>query len=144
MIEVAVMVAIAGVDAEEHYLYLAPYSERRDGPESVADYVNGRRRFFPMMTSGAPKMINRDQVIWIRYEKLPAIVELEMTVIEKLTILELADGSRMEGVVPIDRPREQSRISDVLNDPREEFVRIDDEHDTYFVNKRFIRSVIPR
>jgi len=144
MIEVAVTVAIAGVDPEEHYLYLAPYSERRDGPESVADYVNGRRHFFPMMTSGAPKMINRDQVIWIRYEKLPTIVEMEVTVIERLTILELADGSRMEGVVPIDRPREQSRISDVLNDPREEFVRIDDEHDTYFVNKRFIRSVIPR
>ncbi|HKR65350.1 MAG TPA: hypothetical protein VJZ00_16580, partial [Thermoanaerobaculia bacterium] len=125
MIEVAVQVAIAGVDPEEHYLYLAPYSERRDGPESVADYVNGRRRFFPMMAGGAPKMINRDQVIWLRYEKLPSVVELEMTIIEKLTILELSDGSRIEGVVPIDRPREQSRISDVLNDPREEFVRID-------------------
>jgi hypothetical protein len=144
MIEVAVTVAIAGVDPEEHYLYLAPYSERRDGQESVADYVNGRRRFFPMMASGAPKMINRDQVIWLRYEKLPTLVELEVTIIEKLTILELADGSRIEGVIPIDRPREQSRISDVLNDPREEFVRIDDESDTYFVNKRFIRSVIPR
>src|SRR5689334_25212328 len=110
MIEVAVTVAIAGVDPEEHYLYLAPYSERRDGPESVADYVNGRRRFFPMMASGAPKMINRDQVVWLRYEKLPAVVDLEMTIVEKLTILELADGSRIEGVVPIDRPREQSRI----------------------------------
>ena len=144
MIEVAVQVAIAGVDPEEHYLYLAPYSERRDGPESVADYVNGRRRFFPMMAGGAPKMINRDQVIWLRYEKLPSVVELEMTIIEKLTILELSDGSRIEGVVPIDRPREQSRISDVLNDPREEFVRIDDEEQTYYVNKGFLRSVIPR
>jgi hypothetical protein len=144
MIEVAVTVAIAGVDPEEHYLYLAPYSERRDGPESLEDYVNGRRRFFPMMAAGAAKMINRDQVMWVRYEKLPTVVDLEMTLIEKLTILELADGSRIEGVVPIDRPREQSRISDVLNDPREEFVRIDDEAETYFVNKRFIRSVIPR
>jgi hypothetical protein len=144
MIEVAVTVAIAGVDPEEHYLYLAPYSERRDGPESLEDYVNGRRRFFPMMAAGAAKMINRDQVMWVRYEKLPTVVDLEMTIIEKLTILELADGSRIEGVVPIDRPREQSRISDVLNDPREEFVRIDDEAETYFVNKRFIRSVIPR
>jgi hypothetical protein len=144
MIEVSVVVAIAGVDPEEHYLYLSPYSERREGPESVADYVNGRRRFFPMMAGGAPKMINRDQVIWLRYEKLPTVVELEMTIIEKLTILELADGSRIEGVVPIDRPREQSRISDVLNDPREEFLRIDDDHETYFVNKAFIRTVIPR
>ncbi len=144
MIEVAVVVAIAGAEPEEHFLYLAPYSDRREGPESVADYVNGRRRFYPMVAGGVPKMINRDQVMWVRYEKLPTVVELEVTIIERLTILELADGTRIEGVVPIDRPREQSRISDVLNDAREEFVRIDDDSETYFVNKRFIRSVIPR
>jgi len=144
MIEVSVMLALAGVDPEEHFLYLAPYSDRRDGPETLADYLNGRRRFFPMVASGAPKMINRDQIVWLKYEKLPAIVELDVTIVERLTIVELADGTRIEGVVPIDRPREQSRISDVLNDAREEFVRIDDEADTYFVNKKFIRGVIPR
>jgi len=144
MIEVAVTVAIAGLDPEEHFLYLAPLSDRREGPESVADYLNGRRRFFPMISAGVPKMINRDAVLWLKYEKLPDVAELEMTLIEKLTILELADGSRIEGVIPIDRPREQSRISDVLNDPREEFVRIDDESETYYVNKKFIRQVIPR
>ena len=144
MIEVAVVVALDGVDAEEYFLYLAPYSDRRDGPESLADYLNGRRRFFPMMSASVPKMINRDQILWMRYEKLPTVVELEMTIVERLTIIELADGTRIEGMVPIDRPREQSRISDVLNDPREVFVRIDDENDTYFVNKAYIRSVIPR
>ncbi len=144
MIEVAVVVALAGLDPEEHFLYLSPFSDKREGPETVADYVNGRRRFFPMVAGGAPKMINRDQVLWLRYEKLPAIVELESTLIERLTIVELADGTRIEGVVPIDRPREQSRISDVLNDPREEFLRIDEEQETYYVNKAFIRLVIPR
>ena len=49
MIEVAVVVALDGVDPEEYFLYLAPYSDRRDGPESLADYLNGRRRFFPMI-----------------------------------------------------------------------------------------------
>ncbi|HEX6098506.1 MAG TPA: hypothetical protein VF432_19475 [Thermoanaerobaculia bacterium] len=145
MMEVAVVVALDGSEPEEHFLYLAPYAERRDGPESVADYLNGRRRFFPMVVAGVPKMINRDQILWLRYEKLPEVVELDSTVIEKLTILELADGSRIEGMIPIgDRPREYSRISDVLNDPAESFVRIDAEDDTYFVNKSFIRTVIPR
>jgi hypothetical protein len=144
MIEVAVTVAVTGLDPEEHFLYLAPFSERRDGPETVADYVNGRRRFFPMLGGGVPKMLNRDQVLWMRYEKLPTIVDLEVTVVEKLTILELCDGARIEGVVPIDRPHEQSRLSDVLNDAREEFLRIDDGEETYYVNKTFIRRVIPR
>jgi hypothetical protein len=139
-----VTLALSGADPEEHFLYLAPYSERREGAETVADYLNGRRRFFPMVVGGVPKMINRDQIVWLRYEKLPDIVEEELTLIEKLTIVELSDGSRMEGVIPIDRPREQSRISDVLNDPREFFIRIDDESDTYYVNKTFIRQVIPR
>jgi len=144
MIEVAVTVAMAGLDPEEHFLYLAPFSDRREGPESLADYVNGRRRFFPMVAGGVPKMVNRDQVLWVRYEKLPSIVDLDITIVERLTILELVDGARIEGVVPIDRPREQSRLSDVLNDAREEFLRIDDDEETYFVNKAFIRRVIPR
>ncbi len=145
MIEVAVIVAMAGLDPEEHFLYLAPFSERRDGPETVADYVNGPRRFFPMVAGGVPKMLNRDQVLWMRYEKLPSVVDLEVTIVEKLTILELTDGARIEGVVPIDRPREQSRISDVLNDTHELFLRIDDDdQQTYYVNKAFLRSVIPR
>jgi hypothetical protein len=145
MIEVAVIVAMAGLDPEEHFLYLAPYSDRRDGPETVADYVNGRRRFFPMLAGGVPKMVNRDQVLWVRYEKLPAVVDLEETIVERLTILELVDGARIEGVVPTtDRPRELSRLSDVLNDATEEFLRIDADEDTYFVTKAFIRRVIPR
>ena len=144
MIEVAVILALSGLEPEEHFLYLAPFSDRREGPETVADYLNGKRRFFPMLASGVPKMINRDQILWVRYEKLPDVVELEMTIIEKLTIVELSDGTRIEGVIPIDRPREQSRISDVLNDSSELFLRIDDEDQTYYVNKAFLRSVIPR
>jgi hypothetical protein len=144
MIEVAVTIAVDGLDPAEYFLYLAPFSERREGPETVADYVNGRRRFFPMVTGGALKLVNRDQILWMRYEKLATIADLEMTIIETLTILELSDGTRIEGVVPIDRPREESRISDVLNDWRELFLRIDDEEVTYFVNKQFIRLVIPR
>ena len=146
MIEVAVTVAMAGLDPEEHFLYLAPFSDRREGPETVADYVNGRRRFFPMLAGGVPKMVNRDQVLWVRYEKLPPVgVDLDQTIVERLTILELTDGARIEGVVPTtDRPRELSRLSDVLNDATEEFLRIDDDEETYFVNKAFIRRVIPR
>ena len=145
MMEVAVVVALEGVDPEEHFLYLSPYSERREGPETVSDYLNGRRRFFPMVVGGVPKMLNRDQILWVRYEKLPTVVDLDSTMVEKLTIIELADGTRIEGMLPIgDRPREYSRISDVLNDATESFVRIDADEDTYFVNKKFIRTVIPR
>ncbi|MEA2491860.1 MAG: hypothetical protein QOH21_3652 [Acidobacteriota bacterium] len=144
MVEVAVTLALDGAEPEEHFLYLAPYSDRRDGAETVADYLNGRRRFLPMLAGGVPRILNRDRILWLRFERLPDVVETESTLIEKLTILELADGTRIEGVVPIDRPPEESRLSDVLNDLRETFLRIDDEEETYYVHKTFIRSVIPR
>ena len=144
MIEVAVTVAVDGSEAEEHFLYLAPYSDRRDGPETLADYLNGRRHFLPMVAAGVPKMINRDQICWVRYDKLPAVGDPDMTIIEKPAIVELSDGTRIEGLLPIDRPTEYSRISDVLNDATEAFLRVDEEDQTCFVNKRFIRSVIPR
>ena len=144
MNEMAVTVALIGTDPEEHFVYLAPYSDRREGPETMADYLNSVRRFFPMLAAGAPRMVNRDQLLWVRFPKMFDPIETEVTLIEKLTIIELSDGSRIEGVIPIDRPREQSRVSDVLNDPREVFMRIDEEGMTYYVNKSFIRLVIPR
>lgn len=144
MNEVAITVALLGMEPSEHFIYLHPISEHRDGPETLHEYLNGARTFFPMLAAGVPKMVNRDQILWVKFEKLPDVYETEATLIEKLTIIELADGSRIEGTVPIDRPREQSRISDILNDTSEVFVRVDDEGDTYYVNKRFIRMVIPR
>ena len=145
MIEVAVTVALSGVEPEEHFLYLAPFSDRREGPETVSDYLNGRRRFFPMLVAGMSKMLNRDQILWVRYERLPDIADVDDTIIEKRTLIELADATSIEGVLSIgDRPRESSRVSDVLNDPREEFFRLDDENETYYINKIFVRSVTPR
>ena len=144
MVELSVIVALTGCEPEEYSVFLAPYSERRDGPETLADYLNGPRRFFPMVAGGVPKMINRDAILWVKFEKLPHIIDMEITIIERLTIMELTDGSRIEGVVTIDRPHEQSRLSDVVNDSREEFVRIDDDEETYYVNKNFIRLLVPR
>ena len=144
MNEVAVTVAVIGMEPAEHFIYLHPIASNHDGPETLHEYLNGDRSFFPMLAGGVPKMINRGQILWVKFEKLPDLYESEATLIEKLIILELIDGSRLEGTVPIDRPAGQSRISDILNDPSEVFVRIDDEGETIYVNKAFIRVVIPR
>lgn len=144
MVELSIEVTLDGCEPEDYSIFLAPYSDKRDGPETLADYLNGRRRFFPMAAGGVPKMINRDQIVWVKFEKLPHIIDMDITVVERLTIMELTDGSRIEGIVPIDRPQEQSRLSDVVNDTREAFIRIDGDDDTYYVNKDFIRLLIPR
>src|SRR6058998_1614801 len=97
MNEVAITVALVGMEPAEHFVYLHPFSENRDGPETLHDYLNGVRSFFPMLAAGVPKMVNREQILRVRFEKLPDPYEVEATLIEKLTILELIDGSRLEG-----------------------------------------------
>src|SRR5437667_331619 len=55
MNEQTVTVALVGLEPEVHFVYLAPYSDRREGPETVADYLNDSRQFFPMMAGGAAR-----------------------------------------------------------------------------------------
>src|SRR5262245_40720729 len=144
MNEVAITVALLGMEPSEHFIYLHPISEHRDGPETLHEYLNGARTFFPMLAGGVPKMINRDQILWVKFEKLPDPYESEATLIEQRTVIELADGSRLEGTVPIDQPLEHSPIPDMLNAADEVFIRIDAAGETCYVNKRFVRVVIPR
>lgn len=143
MKEIPAEVALSGLDPDQYQLFLAPFSDRHEGAETLDEYLNGHRGFFPMLSDGVAKIVNRDQILWLRFEMRPQ-AETEPKIVQKLTIVELADGSRLEGLLWIDRPAEQQRVSDLLNDSHEFFVRLDEGESTHYVNKRFIRSVIPR
>lgn len=148
MKELTVQVALFGIDDISDYLvFLAPFSQVREGPEMIDDYLNGTRRFLPMLNQGAPLIINRDEMLWLR---TPAADEATAdedfdAARHKRAALELADGTQIEGYVSAgDRPPESSRLSDILNDTRELFLRIDGDTSVYFVNKRFIRAAMPK
>lgn len=142
MKEIPAEVALSGLDPDRYTLFLAPFSDRHEGAETLEEYLNGHRGFFPMLSEGVAKIVSRDQILWLRFDRRDQ--EESDSIIHRLTIMEMADGSRLEGMLWIDMPAEQQRVSDVLNDSRASFVRLDDETATYFVNKRFIRAVIPR
>jgi hypothetical protein len=146
MKELTVQVALFGIDDVADYLvFLAPFSQVREGPELIDDYLNGARRFLPVLRQGAPLIINRDEMLWLRTsaedEAGDGTIDASR---HKPAALELADGTQIEGYVSAgDRPPESSRLSDILNDPRELFLRIDGDTSVYFVNKRFIRAAMP-
>lgn len=148
MKELTVQVTLFGIDEVSDYLvFLSPFSENREGPEHIEDYLNGRRRFLPMLNQGSPLIINRDEILWLR---TPAADEQSAdeqsdAATHKPAALELADGAQIEGYVSVGaRPPESSRLSDILNDTRELFLRIDGDTAVYFVNKRFIRAAVPK
>lgn len=142
---VAQPVTLALVDAlpVQSEIFLSPYSHRHDGHETVEEYLNSTRSFFPTNDGGVPKLINRDQLLWLR-APLASSADLPYGVSEAHVILELADGMRLEGNLQTNRPTGQARISDILNSPHDAFVCLRTEDDACFVNKRFIRQVILR
>lgn len=143
MIAVPVVLAMAESSPFQCEIYLSPYSHRHDGHETIEEYLNGSRSFFPTNEGGVPKLINRDQILWVRAARSEA-EQLAYGLSEAHLILELVDGMRVEGNIETYRPAGQARISDILNSPHEIFACLRTDEDACFVNKRFIRQVILR
>jgi hypothetical protein len=113
-----------------------PASDRHDGHETIEEYLNSSRSFFPTNQGGVPKLINRDQILWVRAARSEG-ERLAYGLSEAHLILELVDGMRVEGNIETYRPAGQARISDILNSPQEIFACLRTDEDACFVNKRF-------
>src|SRR5438067_11852523 len=104
MIEVAITVTLAGMDPAEHFIYLHPVSELRDGPETLQEYLNGTRTFFPMLAGGVPKMVNRDQILWVSFSNLTQRFESQLTLFDKPPNIRRKDGAWPDMCVATPRP----------------------------------------
>ena len=142
VIELEVELTLSGGGPADHIIYLIAGSGKRPTATTLEEYLNSSRGFFPMSSAGVPRIINKAQIFWLRLPVGSLAAEEEITLVRSATIVELLDGSRLEGYVSIGRVAGQTRISDVLND-RSVFLRLDDTTGTYFVNKAGIRVVIP-
>ncbi len=142
MVEMEVTVAMTEAEPTVSVIFLSPYSHRHEGFETVEEYLNGPRAFFPVKMGGVSKLVNRDQILWLRAPRFPG--EIAYATAEADVILEMIDGMRVEGMFEIARPVGQARISDVLNNDHDMFVCLRDGDDNYYANKRFIRQVILR
>jgi len=136
--ELGVELALLGDDPEPHIIFLPPGDSSVDAVES---YLQSPRRFLPMMWTGLPRIINKDQILWLRLDRSGVDSNADVTAVRYATILELSDRSRLEGYVC---KQAQARLSDVLNDRGEFFLRLDDAQSVYFVNKAHVRFAVPQ
>jgi len=144
MIEQKVELVVAGSGPEEHVIFLSPASEDHALSETVEDYLQGPRRFLPMSSGGIPKIVNRDHILWLKVEGKSAETEEEEITLVKETIVELVDGTRLEGYVRIGAPIIHPRVSDLMNQDSEPFLRMEDSGSIYYINKAMIRYALPR
>lgn len=142
VLELEVELTLSGGEPTDHIIYLLEASGKRPTATALEEYLDSSRGFFPMSSAGVPRIINKAQIFWMRLPVGSLTAEDEITLVRSATIVELLDGSRLEGYVSIGRVAGQTRLSDVLND-RSLFLRLDDTSGTYFVNKSGIRVVIP-
>lgn len=143
MAELVVQLALSGVAPADYVVYLSPFSDRHDGAEHIDELLNDARVFLPVSLNGARQIVSKDQMIWLRLSVPEDRSSERMASAQKKAVLEMTDGMRMEGELRVDRPDYQSRISDVLNDSKERFVRLDREGTAYFLNKSHIRLALP-
>jgi hypothetical protein len=143
VLELAVELTLTGSEPADHTIYLVGGEGRRATASAVEEYLNSSRAFFPMSSSGVPRIINKQHILWMRLPVGSLAEEKEITLVRSATIVEIHDGSRLEGYVSIGRVEGQTRLSDVLNHPAM-FLRLDETAGTFFVNKTGIRAVIPR
>jgi hypothetical protein len=144
MRELSVRLALAANAPAEYVIFLSP-SSRASGMESVSEYLAGDRRFLPMVGGGSPRIVNRDQIVWLEVDNYQEHEQVsDTTIIQKMIILEMSDGTRIEGSIDINRPPDRSRLSDVLNDRSETFLRLSSDRMSIFANKNFVRIALPR
>jgi len=139
VVELEIALTLLGDDPEPHVVYLPPGDSSVD---AVEFYLQSPRRFLPMLWTGLPRIINKDQILWLRVIRSGLDTQADVTAVRYATILELSDRSRLEGYVC--KPQMQTRLSDVLNDRGEFFLRLDDAQAIYFVNKAHVRFAVPQ
>ena len=125
-------------------IYLADAGCERAGPQTIADFLNATKRFFPVRRGdGGYALIRKSTVVLLRLdvdspiemggepESLPAI---------DLVHLKLDNGEEIDGVLTHIGPDDRSRLSDFFND-EDDFFQLDVAGGKVYVNKAHVASL---
>ncbi len=139
-VDIALLPArIVAFDGQETWarIFLHAASERYPRAEVVADRLNDPRlRFLPCEVDGAIELFQLSWVAYVEYEgRLPEVEELERVgaVRQKVT-LGLVTREVLVGDLLYVMPEGQSRVSDLLNSPRQRFLLLLTDTHTCYVN----------
>jgi hypothetical protein len=117
--------------------YLSFYSPRRNGEESLAEYLNSQHSFLPLRdkASGEFFIVHVDQILYVREAPLAEISG------NRPMRLHLQNGAMLELLTCEPRRAWHSRPIDLLNDAERFVDFIQDDHSRIHVNKRHIARV---
>jgi hypothetical protein len=126
-------------------VHLRLAAETHAGPESPVDLLNRSERFFAVtLADDDLLLLAKSHVLFVRLPPHPAFVDPEReSAARRLGLeVELADGSRLEGVVIFEMPPDRPRVLDYLNAaPR--FFALWTPDAVHLLNRGHVRAVTP-
>jgi hypothetical protein len=117
-----------------------PHSAR---PEGVLDLLHGDARFLPVVEQGVHMLIGLDTVAWIAVSPSGAVDDdgLELYAFRRPVVVELSDGTTLEGELLYSARPGETRVVDYLNGQDRYFVLWVSGRN-YYVAKPFVARVI--
>lgn len=139
-----VTLLLASGDEEEVTVYLADSSPKHGGPESLDEFLNSERRFFPVKrNSGHSALIRRHAVVHVRVSlDSPVQSRRESATVPAIDLVRVRmdNGSELDGVLlHVDRAGHE-RLSDTFNEPAD-FFAIEVANGVVYVNKHHVVSL---
>ena len=106
------------------------------------------RAFLPLKTAEKLLFVNTDNIAWVRMDMLAGVDELDAEVEDDINsctavvIIDLGDGTKVEGMVRYSRPHTALRLGDYL-DQLPPFVALRGDDWLYLVNAAAMATVTP-
>jgi hypothetical protein len=137
-------IEIEGGRREDVTFYLAEVAETHEGPETVAEALNRRRKFVPVRSRASAELVlvRRSAIVTVRVALPNADQAVEgLTSFIDFVRLELHGGEVLEGAVATLLPPENARMSDYFNLDAADFAPLSVGESVLYVNKEFINVV---
>jgi hypothetical protein len=131
--------------AEDVTLFLPTVSKTHSGPETMDEFVNSDRRFFPVKSrdSGRSFLVSRNAILMLEVgTDAPMLFKMEGQIASSVELvrLELDSGLAVEGSVRVITPPEKARLSDFFNQ-EDKFVPVETAERVTYVNKDHVVCV---
>lgn len=119
-------------------LFLSITSARREGPETLDEFLNTQRRLLPVADGERRELLAREAIVTVRVTSdiAPRTV-IEVAPAVDLVKAELVNGKTLDGAVQHDAG---TRLSDFFN-AAPDFFALEDSAGIVWVNKRHVVSI---
>jgi hypothetical protein len=145
-LRVPVRLQLAGADALDGFLSVAPRSALYEGPETLFELLNAPQRVLPFILESDESvvLVMRQHLDWVEAgeDADPELVSPRpfRVTLEEIVAVEWLDGLQLQGRLPMELPSGGNRASNYMNSD-EDFFPLVMESGTMLVNKLRLRAV---